>query len=353
MTGRACERFIRAPGQLSRVSEFAFELQLCAHLERSYPLVSRQLGAGVHSPGGRVIDVLCVTRGPDFEARTRLTPDAIPAGVVEADIGVGEWTRVGTAFDGPPERAHRLAEAGAEAGFLERARRGGQTVVRQAARYPGDWFGRLVGVENKPDLGAPGALESQLRTDVSLGVLDEVWLATESYVTRAHLNRIPDEVGVWRVNFDGDEPGSETDPESDAGPVEVVREATPLDSDGPGIELLASHPGHVDVAVATGDEIRRQRRRMAERAYGKGWRTYAMPSCVNAEAGSRCGASGLPYCAFKDRLVDAAGECGADCLGYEHAPAPDVDHDGERARRSAWNPDPERVARTQAGLDRF
>lgn len=329
------------------MSEFAFELQLCAHLEREYPLVSRQLGAGVHDPGGRVIDVLCVTPGPEFGARTRLTPDSIPAGVVEADIGVGEWTRVGRAFDGPPERAHRLAEAGADAGFLERERRGGQTVVRQAARYPADWFGRLIGVENKPDLGVPGALETQLRTDVSLGVLDEVWLATESYVTGAHLNRIPEEVGVWRVTFD--EEGGDDGVE----PVEVVREATPLDTGGPGIELLDEHPGSTDIAVATGDEIARQRRRMAERAYGKGWRTYSIPACVNASSGECSGTTGLPFCEYKDRLVDAAAECGDACAGYEPCDEPDVDLDAERAHRSKWNPEPERVARSQAGLDRF
>lgn len=333
------------------MSEFAFELQLCAHLEQEYPLVSRQLGAGVHTPGGRVIDILCVTPGPEFETRTRLTPRTIPAGVVEASIGVGEWTRVGRAFDGPPERGHRLAEAGADAGFLEYERRGGQTVVRQAARYPDDWFGRLVGIENKPDLGVPGALETQLRTDVSLGVLDEVWLATESYVTGAHLNRIPDEVGVWRVTVD------DADTQDEGGGtsarVEVVREATPLETAGPGIELLDERPGHSEIAVATSDEIRRQRRRMAERAYGKGWRTYSMPACVHAESGSASGTTGLPYCEYKDRLVDAAGECGADCAGFESGPEPAVDHEAERARRSAWNPDPDSVARTQAGLDRF
>jgi hypothetical protein len=327
------------------VSEFAFELRLCAHLEREYPLVSRQLGAGVHDPGGRVIDVLCVTPGPSFEARTRLTPESIPAGVVEADVGVGRWTRVGRAFEGPPERAQRLAETGADAGFLERERRDGQTVVRQAARYPDDWFGRLVGVENKPDLGVPGALETQLRTDVSLGVLDEVWLATESYVTGAHLNRIPEEVGVWRVDPDAAEVGDDH--------LEVVREATPLDAAGPGIELLDERPGRADVAVATRDDIRRQRRRMAERAYGKGWRTYAMPPCVHADPIEARGATGLPHCAYLGRLVDAASECGTDCSGYEPAPAPDVDQDAERARRSSWNPNPERVARRQVGLDRF
>ena len=331
------------------MSEFAFELQLCAHLEREYPLVSRQLGAGVHAPGGRVIDVLCVTPGPTFEARTRLTPSTIPAGVVEASIGVGEWTRVGRAFDGPPERAHRLAEAGADAGFLEYERRDGQTVVRQAARYPDDWFGRLVGIENKPDLGVPGALETQLRTDVSLGVLDEVWLATESYVTGAHLNRIPEEVGVMRVTFVDAGSGDTVETE----PVEVVREATPLDATGPGIELLDEHPGRSEIAVATSDEIQRQRRRMAERAYGKGWRTYSMPACAHARFGTVDETTGLPYCAYKDALVDAATECGNACPGYESAPVPEVDLDEERARRSKWNPEPEGVARTQAGLDRF
>ncbi|MFC7167419.1 DUF5787 family protein [Halospeciosus flavus] len=322
--------------------EFAFELRLCAHLEAaSDSVVARQLGTAVHDPGGRIVDVVHVKPGPAFDARTDLTPDEIPVAVLEADVGVGRWRRVTDAFDGPAERARRLADAGVEAGFLERTRRGGHDVVRQATRYPEGWFDSLVGIENKPDLGEPGALEAQLRHDVSLGVLDEVVLATESYVTGAHLNRIPEEVGVWSVDFDREDP------------VEVVREATPLDAAGPGVEVLDSHPLRTDVRVASAESKARQRRRVAERAYGKGWRTYDLPACERAETDSESGTDGLPHCAWKGRLVDAAAECGPDCPGYAESDAPDVDLDAERARRTAWNPDPGGAARRQAGLDDF
>lgn len=320
--------------------EFAFELRLCAHLEAREAVVSRQLGASVHGTGNRILDVVTVAPGPAFDDRVALTPHEIPAGVLNADVGVGRWRRVTNAFDGPPERAHRLAEAGADAGFLELDRKNGQRVVRQVARYPDDWHGRIVGIENKPDLGTPGDLDFQLRHDAALGLLDEVVLATESYVTRAHLNRIPPAVGVWRVDFERDDP------------VEVVREATPLDPDAPGVEILDERGLETRVEFVSPEEKAAKRRRLAERAFGKGWRTYGLPACAESERGREAGVETLPYCAFKDRLVDAASECGADCPGYEPGDAPDADLDGERAARTAWTPDAGEK-RTQAGLDKW
>jgi hypothetical protein len=322
------------------VREFAFELRLCAHLEgerqHSDAIIGRQLGTSVHA-ANRVMDVVLVESGPDFDARTELTPHAVPDAAIESDVGVGRWTPVTDAFGGPPERARRLAERAVDAGFFERERRGGEAVVRQVARYPDGWFGGLTGVENKPDLGDPGDLQAQLRKDAALGLLDEVVLATESYVTGAHLNRIPDLVGVWRVDFDAAEP------------VEVVREPTPLSPDEPGVEIEAERPLQTDVALVSPGEKARARRRVAERAYGKGWRTHAFPGC--AEAAVEDG--GLPFCAWKERLVEAERECGPGCPGYEQADPADVNLDAERAERSAWVADPERGRRRQAGLDRF
>lgn len=319
--------------------EFDFELRLCARLERDYPVVARQLGTSVHAAGGRIVDVVCLTRGPEFDARAELTPEAIPAAAIEADVGVGRWRRVTEAFDGPPARARALAERGVEAGFLERARRDGHAVVRQVARYP-DWVGDLVGVENKPDLGRPGDLEAQLRHDVSLGLLDYAVLATESYVTRAHLNRLPDAVGVWRVDADtGD-------------PIEVVREPTRLDASEWGLEPGERHAGRWAVRPVSPDAKAIQRLRVAERAYGKGWRTYELPACANAERGAEAGAATLPHCAYEGRLVDAASECGPDCPGYEADEPPDGDFAGERAARQAWDPEAGR-AREQSGLGRW
>ncbi|WP_435100468.1 DUF5787 family protein [Halarchaeum sp. P4] len=322
--------------------EFGFELRLCAHLERDYPVVSRQLGTSVRAAGGRIVDVVCLTRGPDFDARTELTPATIPPEILAADVGVGRWRRVTDAFDGPPARARSLAERGRDAGFLELARRDGHEVVRQTVRYPDDWVGDIVGIENKPDLDTPGNLADQLRHDVSLGVLDYAILATESYVTRAHLNRLPDEVGVWRVDVD------------DTDPIEVVREPTRLDRDDWGLEPGETHPGSREVHPVSPDAKAIQRRRVAERAYGKGWRTYELPGCANIDPdwGAEAGIETLPFCAYKDRLVAAASECGPDCPGYEETEASDVDFDAERAARQAWTPESGSV-RHQSGLDRW
>jgi hypothetical protein len=326
------------------VREYGFELRLCARLEAAgVPgigdpgVVSRQLGTSVHAAGGRIVDTVCVLPGPEFGARTSLTSDTIPPAVLEAAVPVGTYERVTRVFDGPPERARSLAERGADTGFLDVTRRDGQQVVRQTTRYP-DWVGGIVGVENKPDLGRPGALAHQLRHDASLGVLDYAVVATESHVTRAHLNRFPDPVGVWRVDFDREDP------------IEVVREPARLDSSGPGLEVLAEHPGRTEVRPVTAAAKARQRRRVAERAYGKGWRTFDLPACANATAGD--GDTALPHCAHFDRLVDPAAECGDACPGFEPADPPAADLDADRARHSDWNPDAGGRQR-QAGLDQF
>ncbi len=316
--------------------EFAFELALCAHLEGAVgddAVLSRQLGAHVH--GRRVVDVLAVRPGPAFDERAAITPERIPTAAVEADVGPGRARYWKDAFDCHPERAERAVELAVERGFFERERRGGRDYVRQSTRYP-DWVDSLVAIENKPDLGRPGDLEMQLRTDVSLGLVDEVVLATASHVTGAHLNRIPHEVGVWRF-----------DPET--GEREVIREATPLAVDDPGVEVVESRPGRTDVRVVSAEAKARARRRLAERAYGKGWRTFDYPACARCEPDD----DGLPHCAWKGRAVRASDECGPDCSGYEEGPTPDVDGDALRAERTPWDPDPAGVKRQQSGLDRF
>lgn len=318
--------------------EFAFELALCSHLETATDwLVARQLGAGVDNPGQRVVDVVAVEPGPAFEGRTRITPESIPPRAVESDVGAGRAVYWKDAFDCHPEVARRATERAVDVGFFTAERRGGRLYVRQAARYP-DWYSRLVGIENKPDLGTPGDLERQLRFDVSLALFDAVVLATESYVTRAHLNRVPDEVGVWRF-----------DPER--GEREVVREPTPLPVDEPGVERVADHPARTDVRVVDSDAKRRQRLRLAERAYGKGWRTYVddWPACRSMTATD----DGRPHCAHFERVVDPATECGAECPAFAPGDPPAVDAAALRAERTGWRKDPPGVARTQSGLDQF
>jgi hypothetical protein len=324
------------------VREFAFELSFCAALEAAHPerLVARQLGASVH--GKRVVDVALVEPGPEFDARTAITAETIPPAAIEADVGVGSARHYRVAFPNRSAQwAREAAETAAEVGFFETERRDGRLFVRQTARYP-DWVGRVIGVENKPDLGRPGDLELQLRRDISLALFDQVWLATASHVTGAHLNRIPRGVGVWRF-----------DPET--GERETVREATELDSEGPGLEVLGEYPGRTEVRTVPAAAKARQRTRLAERAYGKGWRVPAgsFPACARCEVGERSGRGPLPDCIWKGRLVDPGRECGPVCGGYEPADPPAVDVLGARESNSPWVADPDGTACRQVGLDRF
>ena len=276
--------------------EVAFELALSAHLETATDwLLARQLGAAVDAPGARVMDIVGVVpteetsdgdrrqRAAGVADRAAITGETIPPLAVEGDVGRGEAVPVVDALDCSPEHAEAVAERAAEVGFFERERRGGRTYVRQTTRYP-DWVGGLVGIENKPDLGRPGDLDFQLRFDAALALFDEVWLATESYVTGAHLNRIPNAVGVWRF-----------DPAT--GEREVVREASTLPVDEPGVEIRAENPLRTDVAIIDADAKARQRRRIAERAWGKGWRPDEFPGCANCTATD----AGVPHCSFYGR----------------------------------------------------
>lgn len=356
------------------VREYAFELALCAHLESPETVVGRQVGGGVRRPGGRVLDTVVVEPGPEFGERAAITDQAIPPRAVDSDVGVGRYVRAAPAFDCSPERAREVAADAVRAGFFEREREGRQlrederlrptARVRQVARYP-DWFSRITAVENKPDLDRPGDLRRQLRLDVALGVADRVVLATSDHVTGAHLHRLPEAVGVWRYDYDegdaapdGDGPATDARPAGDdlAPPaVEVVREPEPLAVGERGVELLREHPGETEIAVVSAAEKARARRRIAERAYGKGFRPAAakFPECAHAEAGEVAGGGGLPYCAWKGRVVDPGRECGPSCAGHEAGEPPDVTPERERDRRTAWVRDPEGRVRRQSGLDRF
>lgn len=317
--------------------EYAFELAMCAATEaESDGLVARQLGS--HT---RIVDVVEVIPGEAFEGRIEITPKTIPPLAIESEIGVGRARYWKDAFDAPPERAEAAVDRAVELGFFEAERRNGRRYVRQTARYP-DWFSGLRAFENKPDLRRPGDLELQLRKDVSLGLFEEVILVTESYVTGAHLNRIPEAVGVWRFDVE-------------SGEMEVVREPNTLPTDRPGIAVREETPTRVDIEPVTTEEKAQRRRRIAERAYGKGWRPSAFPACVEADI---CGPEfrpddTLPYCEWKGRFVDQPRECGPDCDGYEAADVPDVDTDDARGRHSPWTPDPDGTERRQVGLDRF
>jgi hypothetical protein len=317
--------------------EYSFEVSLCARLERETEWVlGRQLGAAVVNPGSRVVDVVGVVPGSKFEERARITSETIPAAAIEADVGVGRPRRPRQAFDCHPDRAASIAERAIECGFFERVRRDGHDHVRQTTRYPDDWFGELVGIENKPDLGTPGDLQRQLRVDASLALFDRVILVTATHVTRAHLNRLPEGVGVWQF-----------DPES--GERTVVRDPSPLAVTEPGVEVRDQHPAETEIEIVSADAKRRRRRRIAERAYGKGWRPASYPACTHCAPDGE----GLPYCEAFERVVDPGNDCGETCERREATAPPEVDVASLRDERTPWVAEPEGTARRQAGLDRF
>ncbi len=171
-------------------------------------------------------------------------------------------------------------------------------------------------------------------------MVDRVVLATASHVTRAHLHRLPDRVGVWRFR-------------PEAGSLEVVREPEPLPVNEPGIELLARRPGRDDVRIVDAEAKARARRRLAERAYGKGWRPNRHAGCTHASAATASGVGGLTGCGHYDRLVDPATDCGPTCPAFEADEPPTIDRTAARNRHSPWVADPVGRAREQGSLDAF
>jgi hypothetical protein len=317
------------------VQEFGFELALSGHIERERDvIVSRQLGGGVAA--GRVLDTVVVEPGPEFDDRAAITGATIPAAAIEGDVGTGRARHWKRAVDAHPERARDVVDRAADVGFFERERRAGREYVRQTTRYPDDWFGRIRAIENKPDLDRPGALETQLLTDVHLALADEVVLATASHVTGAHLNRIPSAVGVWRFDPDADER-------------RVVREPTPLPTATAGVEIVERTPARTDIHVATAEQKARARRRLAERAYGKGWRSFDLPACARLAPDD----DAVPYCPWKGRVVRPATDCGPDCDGHDPADPPTDRTATLREARTPWVAEPDGRSRRQVGLDRF
>ena len=316
--------------------EFRFELALAAHLEATTDqLIARQLGGAVADPGSRIMDLCCVRPTDSVAKRTAITSREIPSLAIESTVGVGEAIDWRDAFDCSIDHARSVVDRAVDCGFFEVKRHNGRRYVRQTTRYP-DWIDSIVGIENKPDLDRPGDLDRQLRVDTALGLFDAVIVATESYVTRAHLNRLPESVGVWRFDPDSDERT-------------VVREPTPLSTDEPGIEPTAAEPLRTDIAIVDSDAKARRRRRIAERAYGKGWRTYDLPACAHADPTD----DGRPYCAHYDRVVNPISDCGVDCPGYEQSEPPAVDLRAIRDEQSPWVADPDGVSSSQSGLGRF
>jgi hypothetical protein len=298
-------------------SEFSFELLVCRWAELGWPpgddaagsddaapvLVSRQLGTKKRRWDTIVIE--CDPEGlaarREFGDRT-IDGDLLP--VVRHAPAEWEYYRDALPDPGYPWRYVREAiHRAAARGLVEKRKNGNRIEIRRKRPYP-DWVSRIIAIENKPDLdaSAAAALSDQLEHDVDTALADEVWLATGrtgERVEPALLRQFPVEAGVLTFDFSA---GTS----ADAAAVDWLPSA--LDPTAGGERFDSA-------------EKARRRRLIAERAYGKGWRSFTettRPDCRWFEL-ARSGRGTVPTCAAKDRCQSEA-ECGRRCGSFEPEP---------------------------------
>ena len=300
-------------------AEFTFELLVCRWAELVWPpdgsdaaedsevIVSRQLGTQ-----RRRWDTIVLECDPEGLAARQAFGDRTIDGELLPVVrhAPAEWAYYRDALPNPGYDWRYVREAihrAAARGLIEKRKNGRRIEIRRKRPYP-DWVRRIVAVENKPDLdaSAAAALTDQLTHDVEAALADEVWLATTrtgDRVEPALLSEFPVEVGVLTFDFDADD-GAAVSPGDAA------------------VDWLPSslETGSASEAFDTTEKAQR-RRRLAERAYGKGWRAFTdtmRPDCRQFEL-RRAGRGLVPYCAAKGRCQTEA-ECGSRCGSFEPEP---------------------------------
>ena len=308
---------------MSSDSEFAFELRVCQWAEREWSpaqadsdlLVARQLGTKY-----RRWDTIVFECDPEaLRRRGAFGPRAFDSDQLHVlRHAPAEWTFYREALPDPGypwryvrESIHALADRGA----VETCKRGNRIEIRRVRPYP-EWVRRVVAIENKPDLTASAArdLADQLERDVALGLADEVWVATEATGERVEpilLADFPAEVGVLTVDGEGTA-------------AETVWEPRVLPVEAPGTRILERPDDDHSAArfeYADPEWTAAKRRAIAERAYERGWRSYAetmRPDCRHFEL--RADADGFtPYCGAKERTPTQS-ECRGACSAFEPEP---------------------------------
>jgi len=311
-------------------SEFGFELQVCQWAEEYWPpersrerpvIVARQLGTRHRRWDTLVIE--CDPAGLRQRAHfgsDRLDSDLLH--VVRHAPAEWQWYRDALPHPGYPwqyvrEAVHRAADRG----LIDRRRSGNKIQLRRKYEYP-DWIHRIIAIENKPDLDASAArnLLAQIERDVALGLADEVWIATEATDERIEpvlLEDVPVEAGILTID------------RGDRGPAVAnvrwqPRLLTPNDPgtrildrpDGGGYDASACRFEYADPDWKAG-----KRRAIAERAYERGWRSYAesmRPDCRHFEL-EPTESVARPYCRAKG-CAQTPNQCGSSCPEFEPEP---------------------------------
>ena len=306
--------------------EFVFELRTCGWAERVWPpdgeprpaIVSRQLGTR-----DRRWDTVVVEVDPEaFAERSKFGTRRLHSDLLHVvRHAPAEWAWYRDALPNPDypwryvrEAVHRAADRG----ILERRRDGNRIEIRRKWAYPG-WVRRIVAVENKPDLDASAArvLADQLERDVALGLADEVWLATAATGERvepALLEDLPPEAGIVVLDHDADE-------------ADVLWHPRSLALDDPGTRIRERPSGGSrDRSAARFEYVEREWKRekrleIAERAYERGWRSFAdtmRPDCRHFRL-RRDGRTLLPWCGAHGRCQTST-ECSGSCSAFEPEP---------------------------------
>ncbi|WP_138006050.1 DUF5787 family protein [Halalkalirubrum salinum] len=293
-------------------SEFAFELRVCRWAELAW---ERQMNVDGHAIVARQIgtkrrrwDTVIIECDPvGLAARSAFGSDELDSDLLDVLVHApAEWTWYRDALDHPGypwryvrESIHRAADRG----LLKTRKRGNRIEIKRIAPYP-DWVNRIVAIENKPDLDASAAraLSAQLTHDVRARLADEVWVATadtDGSVSPALLKAFPVEVGVLSCSF------------SDG----VNADSTRVDWYPTAIRSDA------DREIKGGQRSVTKRLVLAERAYGRGFRSYhrtMRPDCRHFEL-KRDGRALLPACAAKGTLPTPR-ECSGSCPAFEPEP---------------------------------
>lgn len=294
-------------------SEFEFELLVCRWVELAWPVdlresspivVARQLGTR-----SRRWDTLVIECDPDGLRRRRAFGDR----ELDRDLlfvlqhapASWEWYRDALPHPGYPwryvrETVHRAADRD----ILRTRRNGNRIEIERRTPFP-DWVERIVAIENKPNLDASAAraLSDQLDHDVDSGLIDEVWVATaatDDRVPPALLEAMPVEVGIVAMDVtDGVSPTS-----GDVLWNPLGRRSTDTTTSGSDDGPLSS-----------------RRLELAERAYGRGWRSYhrTMRTDCRWYELDRHGYGLLPRCGAK-RRCQRPRECSASCPSFEPEP---------------------------------